>query len=212
MRNYLFICFLIIAKLSGYSQDFEGRFYLEKKTLSDTTFLTYSIKSNNIRIDEFDKYRRPTQSFIINIAEKSIVVINPSKKLFTNIQPRPINEISTNELEVIKSDNWRFINGYKCYQWRIKNRGQNTEISYWVPNDKFSFFDDMVKAWNSSDKNLAFFLQIPELQGYMPMEAVERTLLRDEKCRLEVLDISKAKIDDSIFQIPDNYKALQANR
>lgn len=211
MRYFLLICITVLY-CQIQAQSFEGRFYLERKTLSDTTFLTYSIKSQNIRVDEYDKYRRLTRSLLINLAEKSVIAVNPSKKLYTNITPRPMLEVDETELQVVKSDNWRYINGYKCFQWRVKNKGQNTEISYWVPTDKFTFFDEMIKAWNSSDKNFAFFMQIPELQGYMPMESVERTLLRDEKCRIEVLDVSETKIDDSIFEIPQTYKVLQANR
>ena len=33
--------------------------------------------------------------------------------------------------------------GYKCYQWRVKNLEENTEISYWVAEDNFMFFEEL---------------------------------------------------------------------
>lgn len=211
-KTYLFITTLLFFFFAS-SQNFEGEIKLVKKTLSDTTYLTYSIKGNQIRIDEHDKYKRLQRYFLVNINDKSIFVINPSKKLYVNMPAKENNLNAENlDFDIVKTNNYRDFNGFKCYQWRVRNVKQNTEIAYWVAEENFTFFSELVKTFDNSERNLAFYLMIPDSEGRMPMLAVERTLLRDEKIRLAVTSVNEGKLEDSLFLIPETYKNLQTRR
>ncbi|PLX04928.1 MAG: hypothetical protein C0594_08520, partial [Marinilabiliales bacterium] len=100
------------------------------------------------------------------------------------------------DYEVMQTRNHKKIHGQKCYQWRVKNKEQNTEIAYWVFDGNFDFFDDFLRLWNRTEKHSSYFLHIPETNGYFPMLSVERTSLRDKKMRLEVLNINRTVLDD----------------
>jgi hypothetical protein len=88
----------------------------------------------------------------------------------------------------------------------VKSREKNTEISYWVTQNNFDFFEKMVKVINQTDLNWDFFNQIPQTQGFFPMLSVERNLVRDEKNRTSVLQINWRSIDSALFRIPSDYK------
>lgn len=209
----LFLFATILIPFFLFSQKFEGQIDLVKHSVSDTTYLKYSIKGDQIRVDEYDKYKRLQRYFIVNVIDRSVLAVNPLKKMYTSISPKNITDLKNDkDFQVIKSNNYQMINGYKCFQWRVKNINQNTEISYWVAEDNFSFFSSLIKTWDNSDKAQDFYLLIPDVEGRMPMLMVERTLVRDEKNRIAVTNINKLKIDDSLFVVPKTYKQLNKGR
>lgn len=210
MKKIFFILFFSGLHFSLFSQSFEGKIYFQKKSIADTVYFTYHIKDDLIRIDEYNRFNKLNKSVIFNISEKTIVALNPQKKLYTNI-PAPKSRNSNDNSLITKSNNYRIINGYKCYQWRVKNVSKNTEVAYWVAQHEFKYFDELLRMWHNQDSNLDFFLELPENDGYMPMLSVERTLLRDEKLRFAVVDIQKINIDDGIFKIPNDYTAIDYN-
>ena len=85
---------------------------------------------------------------------------------------------------------------------------RNTEIAYWVSQNNYYFFEDLVKLLNNTDKTYEFFEKIPETQGFFPLLSVERTLLRKEKNRLYVINISTNLISDNLFKIPSDFELV----
>ena len=202
-----FISFLLNQFLSA--QDFEGKIFLISNSPYDTSYYTYTVKKQYIKIDEFNKYKRLTKTLIINTENNSIIALNSVKKLYTRIpiQESPVAD-EEQGFDVIKTTNYKTINGYKCNLWRVRNKGLNTDVSYWVAVEKFRFFDDLLKTLHTNEKYLSFFLKLPQLDGAMPMLTIERTLLRDEKNSMTVVEINKKKIHDSLFTIPSDFKQI----
>lgn len=112
--------------------------------------------------------------------------------------------------KIIKTNNVKNILGYKCTQWRVRNDVKNTEITFWVTGKKFNFYQRFLKLWNKTDNCYQYFLNIPEVEGYIPVQQIERTLLRDVKSSILVNKISDQKIDTTLFNIPKDY-SLFAN-
>ncbi len=189
---------------------FEGSIKFVQKTLNDTNYYTYHIKGRKVKLDIHENGRNCKgleTSMIFDLEKKTIKAINPSRKMYINVPPKPYVEPSNKNFKIIKSKNNKKIMGYKCYQWRVKNVEEKTEIAYWVAEDNFRFFEDLLHLWNRMEKHAVYFLQIPEIDGYFPLLSVERTTLRDQKMRLEVVEIVKKPIDSTIFEIPENYKS-----
>jgi len=156
------------------------------------------------------KDTKVTDNYILfDLKKNTITAIKPSRKMVINVPIKPYVDNKDQNYQIIKSKNNKKIQGYKCYQWRVKNKVQNTEVSYWVARDNFSFFEDFLKLWNRSEKHALYFLQMPESEGYFPMICEERTILRDQKMTLRVLEISKQQLDLSIFVIPKEYKSYE---
>ncbi|MDA3780569.1 MAG: DUF4412 domain-containing protein, partial [Bacteroidales bacterium] len=129
------------------------------------------------------------------------------KKVYINIAVKTTNN-ENNYFSVQKTGNHRMVNGYKCYQWRVKNKHRNTEIVFWVANNNFYFFEQLVKILNKTNEDFKFYSRITESYGFFPMLTVERTLLRKEKSRIEVLQITNEDINNSVFNIPSEYKKI----
>ena len=192
------------------SNNFEGKIKFVQETLEDTLYYTYLIKNDQVRLDVLDQCKACTNSdnyMIFNLTNNSITAVKPSRKIYINVPPKPYIDKNDQNFQIVKSKNNKKIQGYKCFQWRVKNKEQNTEVSFWVAQDNFNFFEDFLKLWNRSEKHAIYYLQIPESNGFFPMLSEERTTLREQKMTLRVIEISKQNLDPNIFLIPKEYKS-----
>lgn len=208
MVNFLLSFLLLLSSTNTNVESFEGSIEMIQESYYDTSYFTYFVKKENVRIDKFDNNHTLTQSLLINLEKEQIYILNPSKKLYTksniNSKPNPDSENFT----ILKTENSRMVDEYVCYQWRVKNKERNTEISYWVSQNNFYFFEELIRLINNTDKTYEFFEKIPETQGFFPMLCVERTLLRKEKYRLYVINITPKTISDNIFKIPSDFELV----
>ncbi|MBN2681231.1 MAG: DUF4412 domain-containing protein [Bacteroidales bacterium] len=208
---FLFLCFSAYTQPRVNPQQpevnkpvFEGSIKCVQQSKVDTVYYTFYVKDKKVRVDEINN--GIDNSLIFDLDKKTIVALSPQKKLYMNIPTTPYVDGENENFNIIKSNNSKIINGYKCYQWRVRNTEQNTEIAYWVAYDNFEFFEEFLKLWNKREKQFTFFLKIPDISGVFPMQQVERTLLRDERCRQEVVSVEKKEIKDDIFAIPKDFK------
>ena len=215
--NYLLIICLFVALFSPglYAQGnkFEGEIVFVKETLKDTSYFSYKIKGNKVRVDELDRKLNTKNYMIIDINVPLIYAVNPIRKLYTNMPIHPWDKDNDpqSNFQIIKTDNYKYLNGYKCNQWRVRNRKEDTEIAYWVATDKFIFFQKLLRLINISDKNSDYYLRIPETDGVFPMLSVERSMLRSWKSKLAVIDIRKENMATTLFEIPNDYKLFKKN-
>lgn len=200
--------------VTAYSQKFEGRVDIVKKTLSDTLYYSYIIKDNFIRIDEYDKYKRLQKYYIINTKSNTITALNPNQKLYALLDVQKLEQNSSKDFEIINTGIYKYINGYKCYQWRVRNKSKNSEISYWIASDTFDFFTPMAGISAKIDDSFLSYMSLPtnQMKGEMPMLIESKTLLRVEKATYNVVTINKSSIDSSIFTIPNYYQNYQVSR
>lgn len=214
LKRFILSVSFIISIHNLYASDFEGNITFVKETLYDTSYLTFSVKQNLVRLDERNSKQQILQSLIIDIKTKNIIALSPALKLYTTIQ-KHINDVSEQKKDFIfvKTENYKYINGFKCLQWRMRNQELNCEVSYWVNEGDFSFLGEVFQLLGRTEdyaKYCLYFDQIPQTNGYFPVMMVERTLLRDEKLKFSLQNITTKKVDDQIFSIPKEYKYLRS--
>ena len=212
IRIILSLFIVLVAPILAVGQAFEGTIRYKNESISDTAYVTYNVSKNLIRIDETSSTGQLTRSTIVNLGNKTVTALDPLKKLYTDIYPKPANQFTSSDFEINRTGNQKMISGYKCYHWRVKNKSANTEISYWVAEDNFGFFDELLKTLPLADNQYTFFLSIPQSEGFLPLDICERTLLRDIKNKLYLLDIKKQPIEPSVFEVPVGYSQYQASR
>jgi hypothetical protein len=171
---------------------------------------TYSIKGNFIRIDEYDKYKRLQEYYIINVKDSTITALNPNQKLYSKIDVQRLHASKQSDYDIINTGIYKYINGYKCYQWRVRNKSQNSEITYWIASDSFDFFTPMAGISASIDDS--FLFNVIRLFEGMPMLIESRTLLRVDKATYTVTNIVRTRVDLSMFSIPNFYQNYQVSR
>ena len=205
-----FIFLLIITSFTKDKGFFEGEILVTRETPYDTATYSLMVKNNIVRVDNLDKSNGLLERILIDLQEKEITFLDPRTKMYTLKEKKGISFAMDENCEVIKSDNYKIINGYKCYQWRVKNRLLNSEVTYWVAKmDNIGFFLSMIDALQQPENSFRFFLQIPGNEGYFPMMTVERTLVRNEKYRFNVTNISSASLNDGVFEIPAGYRNIR---
>lgn len=210
VKKLLFIVIIPILSFQIFAQQsFEGSIFFARITNIDTSYFAYHVKGDMVRIDELNKDKEIMNSLLVDIKNQKLTAMSPAKKLYMKMHVNPYSPEPDKNFEIIKTDNKKSILGYDCMQWRVKNKSQNTEISYWIADNNFCFFSDLLKILNRSEKQAKFFLQIPGTKCLGPLLSEERTLLRGQKMKLSVIDIKKSKLDNSLFQIPADYKNFE---
>ncbi len=188
---------------------FEGKIDFVWEKYQDTTNYSYIVKGRKVRLETYDNCSCKKPNWIIfDLDAGTITAFEASRKIYKNILTKKYIKEPSEDFKIIAGDNVRntkYINGYKCYQWRVKNVKENSEVAFWVAFDNFNFFTDFLKLWNRREKHARYFLQIPNTTGYFPMLSVERTVLREVKQRLKVTKITKKPIPDSMFEIPKGF-------
>lgn len=190
--------------ISAHAQDqFEGEVSYIKTSYSDTLYYVYTIKDNSVRIDEYDKYKRAMRAYIVNLEDRSVMVINPNKQVYTRLETFPVSDAYTQNMEVVHTGNYKYIQGYKCSQWRVKNIEENTEITYWVAGENFNFYTPMSQVAMTLEDHFLFFKALPQskMQGVLPMLIENKTLLRAPKSTFCVTGIKSHPVDNSLFNI-----------
>ena len=199
------LALILVAIVGAWAQSFEGSIEFKRILPNDTSIYVYHVKGNKVRIDEMASDGKTVEgTMLVNLADKKMFALSHDRKLFME-RPYKADDASKMNLEVERSGNTKYINGFECSQWRVKNREKDSEITYWVAEGNFDFFQPLLQTINRKDNFATFYLQVPNTKGFFPMLAVERTLLRDEKGRLQVTKINKKSLDASFMEIPKGY-------
>ena len=208
-RKSLSLILLIFLSGAAQAEPFEGSITFAKKSFYDTTYLHYYIKDHQIRIDRYSEEGGDLlETLLVDLQKETVTAVNPEKKLYRPLSITPEDQIDEDDYEIIKTRNFREINGTRCYQWRVRNEKLNSEIAYWVTPTRYTFFNDLLNLLRRTERAYRFFVQIPGNDGYFPMLSVERTLVRDERERLVVQSIQQARLSDNLFDIPGDYTEL----
>ncbi len=212
IRGILLFSMVILCFIPLRAQNFEGEIVFTKETLKDTTYYSYKIKDNMVRFEELNNNQELVSYIIADLSKKNIFTINPRRKLYIDMPVYPWkSETDTINYKIIKTENYKSIKGLKCYQWRVQNKKENTEIAFWVAPDHYNFYTEFLKMVNQSDKISQYYLNVSENTGYLPLESVERSMLREWRMCLNVVKIQKKTLPAVLFEIPAGYKIFQKN-
>ena len=190
------------------NRNFSGEIRYVQYTPFDTTYYTVYVSKDKIRIDSFDdkKQKKAQKIIIYDLKAKKIIALDPLKKKFKLTDAKfASTEKTRGSYVIINRRNTKYINGYKCIQYRVKNRIEDTDITYWVPETSFPFYYEMVSMKNSMQKSQKYFFMLPNHEIAFPMQTVERNTLREKRLSYSVIKIDKKTIKDSLFAIPNNY-------
>ncbi len=199
----LALCFGISQIIA---QNFSGSIEFKYSTQKDTTTNIYLVKDKLIKLDQYGKKSNAIEgSFIFDLNTNKIKFVNPKRKVWGEHKSEtpPIVKGVCN----VTKGGTKTIQGIKCTEYTVKNTEENTSITYWVAENKFTFFMPIIKLWNRKDKQSVYFNQIKDLpEGSMPLLSEEKQL-SDGKLltKLEVVKINKTVPDDASLEVPANY-------
>lgn len=207
MLKYFILLLFLVNTVS--LKAFEGNVQITLQNKYDTTYYIFYIKDTKVRMDEFNNGGRLVKTLLIDLNTENIVAVNPSLKLYVDVPKKENFSTKSKQVNVIKTNNFKLIEGKTCYQWRVRNRILETEITYWVMESEIDAVKKLFKILSSAENYtslLSFFLFIPDNEGFMPLMAVERNLVREQKQSMLITSINERKLSSRLFQIPADYK------
>ncbi len=214
MKNSILKLITVVTVLMAFSftaaaQSFEGLIEFKKASSIDTTSYVYTIKNNMVRIDEIgSKSRKVEGSFLVDLDAKTMKFLNHDRKLYGD-QNTPAAPVIKGSCVTKKGQNVKNLQGYKCVEYIVTNNDENTQITYYLADGKFTFFEKLLRQLNRKEKSAIYFLQIPEMKNMFPMLSVQTDLQGKETSRLEVTKITKKEVDPSLFEIPKGYNKFE---
>ncbi len=214
MRKNILKLFSVFA-MTGFvtstisAQSFEGVIEFTKKSTTDTTSYIYYVKGNSVRIDEIGARSKKVEgSFLVNMDNKTLIMLNHDRKIYME-QAIPSAPVVKGKPEVKKGSGTKTIQGYKCQEFTVTNPEENTKITYWLANDKFTFFEKLLHQMNRKDKSSVYYLQLPDIKNSFPMMSSQTDLADKPLVSLEVTKVSKKDTDVALYQIPKGYNKFE---
>ncbi|MDD4385489.1 MAG: DUF4412 domain-containing protein [Bacteroidales bacterium] len=213
MRNryssFLALIIILLSLFSAvYGSTFKGNINFVRETVFDTIHINIYVRDAMVRIDERDTKNRIVSSHIVNLDKEEVYALSYSKQQYVKILAN--NRSNDNEyISVKKTQNTKEINGHKCYQWRVRDEGMNTEVAYWMYDGEFEFFAKLFNLLRRTEYSLAIFSAIPDVEGFIPMLTEERTLLRKDKLKIRIVSIEHNNPSATLFGIPDHFKSTR---
>jgi hypothetical protein len=207
MRRLLTLSIVLISLSSLFSQGFEGSIEFKYTTQKDTSSNLYSVKNKKVRLDQYSKKNNTVEgSCLFDLATNEVKLLNPKRKLW-GTQKSETPQVVRGQCVVTKGNSVKSIVGTKCAEYTVKNSAENTVITYWIADGKYTFFAPLLKLWNRKDKQSIYFSQIKGLsEGAMPMLSEERQLTDGKLLtKLEVMKISTTPPDDALLDVPKGY-------
>lgn len=212
-RNFLLVFIALMGiTTNSVASEFEGKLMFAKQTVYDTTYYLFTVKHKWVRIDEENSRHEVVQSLLVDIENQKVTALSPSQKLYTHIQRTLVDTNRQKEFSIIKTENFKVIDGYKCYLWRLRNTNLNMEVSFWVTALDFGFFTDAISLLSQTEyysRFCQYFDNVPQAQGFFPVLTVEKTLLREERMKMSVQHILHKRVDDKVFKVPSDYRYLR---
>ena len=189
-----------------HEKPFEGIVDFKKTTTIDTNQYIYYVKGDNIRIDEINsKTKIPAGSFLVDLKQNKMTSLSHDRKLYMDQKPGVPAVVKGNP-EVTKTKNTKTIQGVKCTEYLVKNKDENTEISFYIANSgSYDFFDRLLKMLNRKDKFSSYYLKILGIQGLFPVLAIQRSLDGKEIGKIETIKMERKTLTGSVFEIPKGY-------
>ena len=193
-------------------KEFTGTLKYIEYTPFDTTYFTVYITKKNIRIDTFkDKENKNVDKVMIyHLDEDQVFAIKPSKEIYKSLSIERKHDYSVEGCKVIlNKNNFKYINNYKCVQYRIQDKLNDTDVTYWIPEEDFPFYCDLAEMKYSMQAAHKYFFLLPNSKVAFPMQTTERSLLREEKFSYKVIEMEeKSELNAELFDIPKGYQLL----
>ncbi|MEW6468668.1 MAG: DUF4412 domain-containing protein [Bacteroidota bacterium] len=195
-----------VAYTPGDVAGFEGTIEFKQQSASDTTNRVYYVKGDKVRIDEIgSKSKKPEGSFIVDLKASTMTFLSHDRKLYGDQATGGTPNKPTGTCTVTKGKGTKTIAGYKCTEYIVKNKDENTQIAFYLASGKFDFFSKLLTVLNRKDKFATYYQQLTNVNGMFPMLAVMSPMDGKEKERMEVTKVEKKTVDASQFDVPKDY-------
>lgn len=187
-----------------FAQSFEGVIEFTKSHGKVSTTYKYHVKGDNIRIEEIGDEGEVYGIQLVNTETDEVWGISPEKNMYMEVTTK--SEPNDPDTDVKETEIFVTLNGTRCNEVDVTCAEEETMITYYVADGNYAFFVPMLETLKRKDKQAVYYLEIDSEDGQFPMKSIERKTDGTLVSALEVTSISEESVDDSMFEIPEEYQ------
>jgi hypothetical protein len=189
------------------SGPFQGTIKFTKTIGPVTANYVYYVKDHMVRVEELGENGEIQGIMIVDTKANTVKALSPERKMFIDVpNKRPARET---EVFVQKTNKSKEINGYNCTQVKVTGKEDGREVTFWMADDDFDFLIPMLETLNRKDKLAIYFMNVPDIEGMFPMVGVEKKTDGVELTKLQVSEVQRTDLDNSLFEIPADYTKFE---
>jgi len=216
MKKQIIIAIICIFSISIYSQNFEGNIKFKMTSSEGSIIAEYLVKDEfyKMKIIDFknasgkstEDMNMENNEIIFDTKNNMMYIIMPSQKMYMEMDLKNIpNEktssaVKKTKFDVKKTGEKKKILGYDCEKFIITT--EEGIIETWITKDINFIFQNMDKMFQSG-QSFDFEKYSKDLGYPMTMKFVGKDKTTVE---LETIEITKKKLDKSLFLIPKGYQ------
>ncbi|HPI36915.1 MAG TPA: DUF4412 domain-containing protein [Ignavibacteriaceae bacterium] len=215
MKNFialLSLSFLLITLFPVNSlaqKDFEGELTMII-TAEESNELVMKVKGKLAKL--VSETEEGTVDIIFDNEGKKMVTVIHQQQMYMEFQFDSMDDMEDEEsteeadVDIKKTGNKKTINGYDCYEYIVKEEGQ--EVEMWVADTDipFLFFQDFgMMGDESGNKN---FGKYKDLMKGFPMLIIIKDESGNVESKVEIASIKKTPVSAKEFEIPQNYQKI----
>lgn len=211
MRNKKNLLVVIVFLLSILMQNsllaqssFEGKIKLLVSEEGNKNNIEYMVKGEKIRLELADTDE--VSSMIFDAKAKTMIIIMPEQKMFIEMSldltgTDSYFDSESDKSKIKRTGEKKIIKGYECEKWVVEDDIYITESWLTEKLGGFMFFGNPMEASGSDWKSK---LSTPNLFPMLVNVFKSGKLVNT----IEVVDINKQKLDNSLFSAPSGYQKL----
>ena len=148
--------FRIWYEIEAHACDAQAALGVIPKANAEAVWRVKDVEFNVVRIDEIgSKSRKVEGSFLVDLDAKTMKFLNHDRKLYGD-QNTPAAPVIKGTCTVKKGQNVKNLQGFKCVEYIVTNNEENTQITYYIADGKFSFFEKLLRQLNRKEKSARF--------------------------------------------------------
>lgn len=205
-KSILAVASAVILTATSFAQ-FGGVIEFTKKVGNIEVKYTYYVSGDKVRVDEMNDGKVEGYQ-LMDLKAGTMLAVSPERKMYMDVpNKRPTSELN---VEIEKTGKTKTINGVKCEEIIVTSTEKDRKIVYWVAKGDYNFFIPMLNTLNRKENQSMFFLKIPGMEGYFPMESTEYALSTGQVVSvLSAGKITPKKVDANLFEIPAGFSKFE---
>lgn len=207
LHIFLIICLALLPLPAASEEFFEGVLSFKMGTQGKQTEMKYFMKGSKMRM-QIDIAPGMSSAGIADYEKKKIYMLMGQNSMYTemDIDEKVLAESAGktfDKSEVIETGETQEILGYTCAKIVSKKGDETTEI--WIAKGFGKFYQPEMGEKNPTF--LALKKKFEEEKAF-PFRIITLSPDNKELFKMEVVNVDKKSLDDSLFQIPAGYKKV----
>jgi|SRR6185312_5458556 len=192
---------------------FEGQIDFWSYNGVDTSYYTYYVKGNHIKVSNTDpKSNNDEGNYLVDLSTKKNTALSPVRHVYFD-QPSPAAVKPAGSPKVTKTANTKTILGLKCTEYVVEDAEEGIRIHYWMTGTTYGFVYELLKVLNRKDKFSEYLLYLYSstkgTEGMMPIVADQTDMSGASKGAMQTTKVTPGNVVDGTFSIPAGYKEFK---